>query len=114
MKGRRTKDPIKFRAVPEAVEETEIYEDWWDSYDGPGDGDGGVAGAEGVGEWDYHLGHRTRWLLSPDRLDETVEYVQEIRYREYNYLMRDVVKDVDIVMFCLMSDFPFWAELPVQ
>jgi len=40
----------------------------------------------------------TRWLLFSDPLDVTVEYMQEIRYREYNYLMRGVVKDVDIVM----------------
>ncbi len=44
------------RAVPEAVEESEIYEDWRDEDDGPRDGDGGVPGVKCVREWDDHCG----------------------------------------------------------
>jgi hypothetical protein len=55
-RGGDTKDSIKLRAIPEAVEETKIYEDWWDGYDGPSYGYGSVSRVEGVGERDYHFG----------------------------------------------------------
>jgi hypothetical protein len=54
-KGRQTEDPIKVRAVPEAVEEAEIDKDWRDEDDSPGDADRGVAGMQSVRDWNDHL-----------------------------------------------------------
>jgi hypothetical protein len=52
---RRTENPIKLCAVPEAVKEAEIDEDWRDEDDSPGDGDGGVAGMQSVRDRDDHF-----------------------------------------------------------
>lgn len=56
--GGNTKDPIKLRAIPETVKETEVYEDGGYGYDDPGDGYGDVSRVEGIGEWDYHFGRQ--------------------------------------------------------
>jgi hypothetical protein len=63
---RQTKDPIEISCVPEAIEETEVYEDWRDEDDRPGDGDGCIMCTQSVWERDNHCrGASAMWACRP-------------------------------------------------
>ena len=54
MGERQTKDPIEIGGVPETIEETEVYEDWRNEDDRPGDGYGCITCTQSVWERDNH------------------------------------------------------------